>query len=88
MPKLSSIITFLALGASTLLATGPVPRKSPEFKIVEPSGKQTLLSSFKGKVVLIEFMLTNETNLENENYLRNLIDSLLKEGAPPGDTQK
>jgi len=33
-----------------------VPRKSPEFTIVEPSGKQTLLSSFKGKVVVIEFL--------------------------------
>ncbi len=182
MQRLAAITVLVLLGVSPVVATGPVPRKSPEFKIVEPSGKQTLLSSFKGKVVLIEFMLTNcarclrvahaitklhkelgphglhpiaiafdngitgpkvtafvqysgvtfpvgysssqavdsylgrlpaerlrvpqivvidrkgviraqsrptdETNLENENYLRNLIDSLLKEGAPAGNTNR
>ena len=50
---------ILALLASTLLATTPAPRKSPEFSIFEPSGKQTSLSSFKGKVVVVEFLLTN-----------------------------
>jgi len=173
---------LLALGVSPLVATGPVPRKSPEFTIVEPSGKQILLSSFKGKVVVIEFLLTNcprclrvaqtitklhkelgsrglqpigiafdngisgpkvtgfarqlgvsypvgytssekvdsylgrsamerfrvpqmvvidragviraqslgkgDPNLEDEIYLRNLIDSLLKESAPAGNTKK
>src|SRR6266852_7391635 len=49
----------LALGVSALFATAPVPRKSPEFDIVGPSGKQTRLSSFQGKVVVIEFLLTN-----------------------------
>ncbi len=29
-----------------------------------------------------------DPNLENENYLRNLIDSLLKEGAPAGNRKK
>lgn len=54
----ASFVTLLMLGASAL-AISPVPRKSPEFAIVEPSGKQTLLSSLKGKVVLIEFLMTN-----------------------------
>ncbi len=182
MGNLTPLALFLALGVSALVATAPVPRKSPEFTIVEPSGKQTLLSSFKGKVVVIEFLLTNcprcrrvaqtitklhrelgprgfqpigiafdnnisgaavaefvrsfkvsypvgytssekvdsylgrsaaerlrvpqivvidragviraqsrpqgESNLENENYLRNLIDSLLKESAPAGNPKK
>jgi peroxiredoxin len=57
--KLSSIVMWVALGGLTLLATGPVPRKSPEFTIVEPSGKGTPLSSFNGKVVVVEFLLTN-----------------------------
>jgi peroxiredoxin len=52
--------TFAALLASCVsaLAMPPVPRKAPEFTIVEPSGKQTLLSSYKGKVVCIEFLYT------------------------------
>ncbi len=180
--KLASLAVLLALGVSSLLATGPVPRKAPPFTIVEPSGKQTLLSSFQGKVVVIEFLLTDcprcltvaqtiaklhrefgprgfqpigiafdnnisgpavaefvrsfklnypvgytssekvdsylgrsgkerfrvpqivvidrtgviraqsrpqgETNLENESYLRNLIDSLLKPTAPPANPNK
>lgn len=32
-----------------------VPRKSPELVISQPSGKTLLLSSFKGKVVVLEF---------------------------------
>ncbi len=181
MRNLVSCAALLALGVSAL-AMSPVPRNSPEFTIVEPSGKQTLLSSFKGKVVVIEFLLTNcppcqrasqtiaglqkelgprgfqpvgialnpdvsgpmvteygrqvgatypigysapkavdsylgrsvmenlrvpqivvidrmgviraqslpkgESNLENEKYLRNLIDSLLKESAPAGSAKK
>jgi peroxiredoxin len=59
MRKLSLSLGLLALGVSTLLATTPAPRKSPEFSISEPSGKQTSISSFKGKVVVIEFLLTN-----------------------------
>jgi peroxiredoxin len=59
MRKLIPLALSLGLGLSPLVATGPVPRKSPEFTIVEPSGKETQLSSFKGKVVLIEFLLTN-----------------------------
>src|SRR5439155_5360544 len=53
--RLAAFTASLALAISAL-AMPPVPRKSPEFTIVEPSGKQTLLSSFKGKVVVIEFL--------------------------------
>jgi peroxiredoxin len=41
-----------------VLAIPPVPRPSKEFTFVEPSGKQTLLSSRKGKVVYIQFLST------------------------------
>jgi peroxiredoxin len=182
MRRLALSVGFLALTVSTLLGTTPAPRKSPEFSFSEPSGKKTSLSSFKGKVVVIEFLLTNcphcvrvakmiggvqgdlgrrglqsigvafdndisgktvakfsqglgvtypigysssaevdsylgrtqtervmvpqivivdragviraqsrpvrEVNLEDENYLRNLIDGLLKERAPAASTKK
>lgn len=58
MRRLISIAILLAACVTTL-AISPAPRKSPEFVIVEPSGKETLLSSFKGKVVLLEFLWTN-----------------------------
>jgi thiol-disulfide isomerase/thioredoxin len=55
--RLGSLATLIALTVSVLVATEPVPRKSLELTIVEPSGKQTPLSSFQGKVVVIEFLL-------------------------------
>jgi peroxiredoxin len=57
--RLALSVGFLTLSVLTLLGTTPAPRKSPEFSFSEPSGKQTLLSSFKGKVVVMEFLLTN-----------------------------
>src|SRR5712692_8772902 len=57
--KLTTLAVLLALGVFPALATAPVPRKSPELLIVESSGKQMRLSSLKGKVVMIEFLLTN-----------------------------
>jgi peroxiredoxin len=59
MRRLALSAGFLTLSVSVLLATTPAPRKSPEFSFSEPSGKPRSLSSFKGKVVLIEFLLTN-----------------------------
>jgi len=56
--KLVSFASLLALGAS-LWALSPAQRKSPEFTILEPAGKQMLLSSLKGNVILIEFLWTN-----------------------------
>jgi hypothetical protein len=47
---------------SALLGIGAfaaeVPRKSPEFVIVPPDGKQILLSSYHGKVVCFLFILS------------------------------
>lgn len=58
----SALLTSLIIGglASTraLQAASPVPRPSKEFTIVLPSGKQTLLSSYRGKVVMAAFMFT------------------------------
>ena len=35
-----------------------VPRKSPEFVVQPPDGKPVLLSSYRGKVVCLMFILT------------------------------
>jgi peroxiredoxin len=58
-PRKLALIGFLTVTSSTLLSNTPAPRKSPEFSFSEPAGKQTLLSSFKGKVVVMEFLFMN-----------------------------
>jgi peroxiredoxin len=64
--KLKSAFLVLLLIASALaLASAPLPRKSPEFTIYESSGKTTLLSTLKGKVVVLEFLF-----IKSEHCLR------------------
>jgi peroxiredoxin len=57
------IIALLALvvmlAVCPVSATAPVPRKSPDLTITEPSGKQIKLSGFAHKVVAVEFLVTN-----------------------------
>jgi peroxiredoxin len=53
---IASLAILLALGFPTVAAP-LVPRDSPEFTIVDPSGNTTPLSSFKGQVVVMEFLL-------------------------------
>jgi peroxiredoxin len=49
---------FLLLVSLALEAQGPVPRLAPDLKIVEASGKTTMLSAFRGRVVLFAFIST------------------------------
>lgn len=44
------------LSSAVALSSPTLPRSSPELSIVEPGGKTTMLSSFKGKVVVLEFL--------------------------------
>lgn len=57
--------SFVALTVSAF-ATPPVPRKSPEFTVTEPSGKQVLLSSLRGKIVVMPFMFTTCPHCQRE----------------------
>lgn len=52
-----SAVLAMALAAS-VFASMPVPRPSKEFTFVAPNGQQTLLTSLKGKVVVIQFLAT------------------------------
>ncbi len=49
---------FLLLMSLTLEAQGPVPRAALDLKIVEASGKTTMLSAFRGRIVLLAFIST------------------------------
>jgi peroxiredoxin len=55
--RLAAIAGFLTL-AFPGEGMPKLPRKAPELKIVDPSGKHTLLSGYRGKVVVVEFLLT------------------------------
>jgi peroxiredoxin len=59
MTKTTVRTAILAIAmASCALAVMPVPRPSKEFTFVDSSGRQSLLSSYKGKVVVIQFLST------------------------------
>ena len=55
MRALASVsLTFAIL---MLAGIAPVPRKSPELTFLDSAGNRTSISSFKGRVVLVEFLL-------------------------------
>ncbi len=70
-------LTVYVAAAPSAWAIPPLPRKSPEFTIVEVStdgktpDKQTLLSSYRGKVVLLAFIHT--TCIHCQAYTRVLL---------------
>ena len=71
---------FVALTVSAF-ATPPVPRKSPEFTSTDPSGKPVLLSSLKGKIVVMPFMFTTCPHCQRE---AQMLTKLQQEFASKG----
>jgi hypothetical protein len=54
--RLKILFTLALLAGSAFAAQ--IPRKSPEFAIQLPDGKQLLVSSYHGKVLCLVFILT------------------------------
>ena len=82
MLKIVAAVAAVLLAASALVApAAPLPRQSPEFSIVEPGGATILLSSLKGKVVVVEFLF-----VRSEHCLRvvRMLDKLRSELGPRG----
>jgi peroxiredoxin len=79
--KLATWPAFLALVWLSLVAAAALPRQSPDFTILDPAGKQTKLSSFKGDVVVIEFLLTHCPHCWR---LADTVGKLYKELGPRG----
>jgi len=73
----------LALLASSLpvFAIEPVPRKSPEFTLTTAADKQSLLSSYRGKVVVIGFIYTTCPHCQAFSMV---LEKLYKELGPRG----
>ena len=77
MRRICALILFAAIA----LAIPPLPRKSPEYTIVEPGGKQILLSSYHGKVVLVGFFATWCQHCQNTaKAFANLQNAFFTEG--------
>src|ERR1700749_1364937 len=79
-PVSALLVTALA-ATFTLQAAAPVPRPTKEFTIVLPSGKQQLLSSYRGKVVMMAFMFTTCPHCQ---ALSKVITKLQGELGPRG----
>jgi len=59
--RTATLALFITLGTTLGLpvqAQAPVPRPSKEFTVATPQGQQILLSSLKGKVVVVQFLFT------------------------------
>src|SRR6185369_16472492 len=77
----SSLLLSLFISALVVQAAGPVPRPSKEFTLTLPSGKQSLLSSYRGKVVMAAFMFTTCPHCQ---ALSKIISKLQGELGPRG----
>ena len=85
MLRATSIGAMLVLASSALATTAaPVQRVSPDFQISEP-GKQTVhLASFRGKVVVLEFLFIQSQHcLRVVQTLNKLHDQLGSRGFQP-----
>jgi len=80
-PKPIALILILAVAISAQSYTlSAVPRKSPEFIISnpsDPSGKTTLLSRLKGKVVVLEFFFIQSNHCINVAKTLNKLNTEL-----------
>jgi thiol-disulfide isomerase/thioredoxin len=58
--RMKSFAAFAAAAVLTVsaLANGPVPRPAPNLDFVDANGNHIMLSSYRGKVVVIQFLLT------------------------------
>jgi thiol-disulfide isomerase/thioredoxin len=74
-------VSALLVSTIALQAASPVPRPTKEFTITLSSGKQSLLSSYRGKVVMMAFMFTTCPHCQ---ALSKIITKLQKDLGPKG----
>src|SRR5215469_18261267 len=83
--RIASVLPAAILAASIAIPSSAgsllLPRKSPDFTISEPSGKNTRLSSFKGKVVVMEFFFLQSNHCTR---VAKMLNQLSQEMGPRG----
>jgi thiol-disulfide isomerase/thioredoxin len=81
MRSLTTFAVFAALGVSAFAAPPVLPRPAKELDIVEPGGKHDLLTSYKGKVVVVQFLFTTCPHCQKYSQL---LTKLQGEYGPKG----
>ena len=77
----SALLVGTLVGTLAVQAAAPVPRPTKEFTIILPSGQQKLLSSYRGKVVMLACMFTTCPHCQ---ALSKIIGKLQGELGPRG----
>jgi len=77
---MSRLLSILALCAAAAIAQ-PVVRPAPDLTVLEPSGAKTTISSLKGKVVVLSFILTTCPHCQAECQM---LEKLYAEMHPKG----
>jgi peroxiredoxin len=75
------ILGATAVGLNLKAFTAPVPPKAAEVAVTMNSGEQLLLSSFKGKVVALEFLLTTCSHCQ---HCSGILQQMYQEFGPKG----
>src|ERR1700683_2688681 len=71
---------MVALGAAAF-AAGPVARPAPPLDFTDSTGKHIVLSNYKGKVVVVQFLLTTCPHCQR---FSQLLDKLQADYGPKG----
>jgi peroxiredoxin len=81
LERIVSRTAIFLLAVAALPARPGLPRPSPQFTLTQPSGSQIELSSFKGKVVAIEFLFVRSPHcLELAKMLNKIYSELGSRG--------
>jgi peroxiredoxin len=73
--------TAVSIGAQMLPAKAPVPRPAKEFICTGADGKKLALSSYKGKVVVVQFLITSCSHCQD---FSKMLTRLQAEYGPKG----
>ena len=76
-----SVIGAVLFVSGLTLMGADVPRQAPEYALTLPGGQQELLSKYKGKVVMLEFLFTTCPHCQHSALL---ISKLQQEYGPKG----
>ena len=76
-PRILLTLPILFCLAAPAARSLEIPRKSPELAIGMPGGKQLLLSNYRGKVVVLAFILTTCPHCQRTTGLLNQLQTEL-----------
>lgn len=68
------VLVVLAVLSATAATPSFVPRRSPDFRIAEPSGQSIVLSKLRGKVVVMEFLFLQSSHCTRVAQMLNKLN--------------